>query len=79
MLRMSVPGERSEVDKARPAVQRSGAEVLHDLGVGVTVTDAVQVAGKRAAAAPVVLEAAARDDVVEVTLEGDPHRFSACR
>ena len=70
MLRMSVPGERSEVDKARPAVQRSGAEVLHDLGVGVTVTDAVQVAGKRAAAAPVVLEAAARDDVVEVTLEG---------
>ncbi|MFL5335280.1 MAG: hypothetical protein ACJ8H8_19330, partial [Geminicoccaceae bacterium] len=69
MLRMSVPGERSEAEKAKPVVGRPGNQVLDGLGVGVTVNDAVQVAGKRAAAVPVVLEAAA-DDALEVTLEG---------
>jgi hypothetical protein len=70
MLRMSVPGERSEADKAREPVSGSGAEVLARLGIGVTVEDAVRVAGRRAAADRVVLEAAAPDDPVEVTLEG---------
>ena len=69
MLRMSVPGERSEAEKAKPVVGRPGALVLDGLGVGVTVNDAVHVAGKRAASGPVVLEAAA-DDALEVTLEG---------
>ena len=71
MLRMSVPGERSEADKAKPVVGGAGAEVLDGLGIGVTVTDAVEVAGKRAASAPVVLEADRRDEVVEVRLEGN--------
>ena len=70
MLRMSVPGERSEADKAREPVSGPGAEVLARLGIGVTVEDAVRVAGRRAAADRVVLEAAAPDDPVEVTLEG---------
>ena len=70
MLRMSVPGERSESDKAKPVVKDAGAAVLGSLGIGVTVTDAVKVAGTRAAADPVVLEPAAGDDVLEVTLEG---------
>ena len=39
-------------------------------GIGVTVADAVKVAGSRAAADQVVLEPAAPDDVLEVTLEG---------
>ena len=60
MLRMSVPGERSEAEKAKPASGGPGPRCWHGLGVGVTVNDAVQVAGKRAAAGPVVLEAARR-------------------
>lgn len=70
MLRMSVPGERSESDKARAAVTGPGAEVLAQLGIGVTVEDAVKVAGRRAGADQVVLEPAAPNDAVEVTLEG---------
>ena len=67
---MSIPGERSEIDRAEPPVEGAGAEVLATLGIAVTVDDAVRVADKRAAAEPVVLKPAAPDDVVEVTLEG---------
>ena len=70
MLRMSVAGERSEADKAKPVVKDAGAVVLGSLGIGVTVADAVKVAGSRAVADQVVLEPAAGDDVLEVTLEG---------
>ena len=70
MLRMSVAGERSEADKAKPVVKDAGAAVLGSLGIGVTVADAVKVAGSRAVADQVVLEPAAGDDVLEVTLEG---------
>ena len=49
--------------------------MLGSLGIGVTVADAVKVAGSRAAADPVVLEPAAGDDVLEVTLEGGVRLF----
>ena len=51
-------------------VKDAGAVVLGSLGIGVTVADAVKVAGSRAVADQVVLEPAAADDVLEVTLEG---------
>jgi hypothetical protein len=70
MLRMSVPGERSLADKAKPVVKDAGAAVRGSLGIGVTVADAVKVAGSRAMTDQVVLEPAAPDDVLEVTLEG---------
>ena len=66
MLRMTVPGERSGTEQAKPP----GAELLQRLGIKVTVEDAVDVAATRAVADRVELKAAAPDDPVEVTLEG---------
>ena len=70
MLRMSVPGERVAAEQGGPPVAGSGAELLAELGIRVSIDDAVAVAVSRAAAEPVELRPVEADDVGEVIPEG---------
>ena len=60
-------------------VKDAGADVLGSLGIGVTVADAVKVAGSRAAADQVVLEPAAPDDVARGDARGRRQALPAGR